>query len=350
VPAGEAKGGNRPGPGRACNQFLASLNSQKTSPANPCRREFDVFLQIHAAQIDMHGRQQRRLDMGEGCKDFKVFKSTRPLRYCAIAALIGAFPVPLAFGQGGQTEVSKTTPSNPQAPAPAPARPAVAPAAPAAPAAKPVSPIGAGAAWQTNLTQPPKPVEAPAAAAAPAAPQEDETAVVGKVNEYFNKMSDLQGKFVQTDPDGRQKHGRFYFQRPGKARFDYSAPSSLKIISDGRNLAIEDRDMNTSERYPLDVTPFKLLLNDNVDLAKDAKITAVEQGADVAVLSVEDKTGETSGRIRLFFNKADMSLKEWIITDAQGLDTRIEVSDLETNKKVAENLFIISPLGWDRDR
>jgi hypothetical protein len=37
-----------------------------------------------------------------------------------------------------------------------------------------------------------------------------------------------------------------------------------------------------------------------------------------------------------------MSLKEWIITDAQGLDTRIEVSEVEQNKKVAENLFIIS--------
>jgi hypothetical protein len=43
-------------------------------------------------------------------------------------------------------------------------------------------------------------------------------------------------------------------------------------------------------------------------------------------------------------------LKEWIITDAQGLDTRIEVSDLEQNKKVAENFFIISAFSMDRDR
>jgi len=44
-----------------------------------------------------------------------------------------------------------------------------------------------------------------------------------------------------------------------------------------------------------------------------------------------------------------MSLKQWIITDAQGLDTRIEVADLEKNKKLAENFFVISPtLGIDR--
>ncbi len=269
-------------------------------------------------------------------KALRSFKSARLLKRCAIGAAIGACCVPLAFAEGGETEVSKTTPSNP---------PAVI-SAPAAPAAKPVSPIGAGATWQTNVAKPQQ--SAPAAAATPV--QESDQEVVSEVNDYFNKLTDLQGTFIQTDPDSKQKHGKFYFQRPGKARFDYASPSSLRVISDGRNLVIEDRDMNTSERYPLDVTPFKLLLSDTVDLAKDAQILGVEQGPDAVILTVEEKDGNGSGRIRLFFNKADMSLKEWIITDAQGLDTRIEVSDLEQNKKIAENFFIISPFGLDRDR
>ena len=205
--------------------------------------------------------------------------------------------------------------------------------------------MGAGSSWQTNLA---KPQGAPPAAAAPA--EESDQEIVAKVNDYFNKLTDLQGSFVQTDPDNKLKRGKFYFQRPGKARFDYTSPSSLRVISDGRNLVIEDRDMNTSERYPLDVTPFKLLLSDTVDLAKDAHILGAEQGPDTIIITVEEKDSPGSGRIRLFFNKADMSLKEWIITDAQGLDTRIEISDLEQNKKVAENFFIISPFGLDRDR
>ena len=272
-------------------------------------------------------------------KVLKSFKTTRWLKQCAIGALIGVAYVPLAFAQGGQTEVSKTTPSNPPPPAaaPAPAAPAPAPA----PAAKPVSPIGSGANWQANVSQSPQPAPAPL--------QESDAQVVTKVNGYFNKLTDLQGTFLQTDPDGKQRRGRFYFQRPGKVRFDYAAPSKLRIVSEGRNLAIEDRDMNTSEKYPLDVTPFKLLLSETVDLAVDAKILGVEQGPDAYLLTVEDKSGDSSGRIRLLFNKADMALKEWIITDAQGLDTRIEVSDLERDKKVAENYFIISPFGLDHD-
>ncbi|MGO9982868.1 MAG: LolA family protein [Rhodomicrobium sp.] len=276
--------------------------------------------------------------MLDGREVLRLFKA-RWLRHCAAGALIGALHIPLAFAQDGQTVVSKTTPSNPPPVVAAPAVPA--------PAAKPAIPAASTSAWHANVAQPPQ----PAPAAAPAVPQETDQQIVTKVNDYFNKLTDLQGVFLQTDPDGKQKRGRFYFQRPGKIRFDYAPPSSLKIVSDGRNLAIEDKDMNTSERYPLDVTPFKLLLSETVDLANDAKVTAIEQGPDFFVLTAEEKGSEgSSGRIRLFFSKPDMVLKEWIITDAQGLDTRLEISELEQNKKVTENYFIISAFGLDRDR
>jgi outer membrane lipoprotein-sorting protein len=306
----------------------ALLQPQKVGMTQAKRREFDAFLQIHAAQATTALAQEAAEIMVQDQKIFKILKATRVLSLCAASALIAAAYAP-ALAQGGQTEVTKTTPSSPPPQAPAQA---VQPAAPAPKAA------AAGPQWQTNLAQPPQ------------SPQETDAQLVIKVNDYFNKLTDLQGTFIQTDPDSRQKAGRFYFQRPGKIRFDYALPSKLRIISDGRNLSIEDRDMNTSERYPLDVTPFRLLLSETVDLANDAKILGVEQGPDIIVLTAEDKSGDSSGRIRLLFNKADMSLKEWIITDAQGLDTRIQVSDLEQNKKVAENFFLISAFGLDRDR
>ncbi len=282
--------------------------------------------------------------MVHGLKDLRFSRRYRPLRRCAIGVLIAACHAPLAFAQGGETEISKTKPSTPPAAVTAPVAPVP---APAAPAQKPVSPIGAGAAWQATPQQA-APSAAPATAPAPLA--ESDQQIVTKVNDYFNNMTDLQGDFIQTDPDSKQRRGKFYFQRPGKARFDYASPSALRIISDGRNLVIEDRNLNTSERYPLDVTPFKLLLSEKVDLAADAHILAAEQGPDTYIVTVEEKDASGSGRIRLFMNKADMSLKEWIVTDAQGLDTRIEVSNLDPKQKIAENLFIISAFGLDRDQ
>lgn len=255
-------------------------------------------------------------------------------RHGAITAAMVLGFASVAFAQGGQTEVAKTVPANPP-----PAQPVVAAPAPQPPAPAPKPANQPASSWQTNLSQPPAP------------PQETDQQVIARINDYFNKLTNLQGTFVQTDPDNRIKRGRFYFERPGKVRFDYTQPSTLKIISDGRYLAIEDYSQNTSEKYPLDVTPFKLLLSESVDLANDAKIDSVEQGPDTIILTVEDKKGETSGRIRLFFDAPEISLREWIITDAQGLDTRIEVANLEQNKKVASNFFEFSHmLGIDHDR
>jgi outer membrane lipoprotein-sorting protein len=251
----------------------------------------------------------------------------RPAR-SLIAVLMLAGGANPALAQGGETEVAKTNPWSPPPQAHAPA------SASASAAAKPVSPIGgSGARWQAT-PQPP-------AAAAPLI-QDRDLEVVAKVNAYFNGMTNLSGAFVQTDPDNKQKHGKFYLQRPGKVRFDYDAPSHLQIISDGAYLAIEDHDLNTTDRFPIEMTPFRLLLAETVDLTKDANILGVDQGPDAVVVTVQDKKGDSSGRIRLIFKKADMSLKEWIISDAQGLDTRTQVSNLEQNKQLAAGLFEFS--------
>lgn len=273
--------------------------------------------------------------MHEGREHSRFQSNARRLAQCLVGVLLSAGCVESALAQGGQTEIMKTAPANPP---PAASAPAVAVPAPAAPA-KPASPIGGSPApWQTDLSQqkPQEPQSAPAAQIA-----DGDYEVIQKINAYFNGMTNLSGVFVQTDPDTKQKHGKFYMARPGKVRFDYAAPSQLKIISDGEYLAIEDHDLNTTDRYPIDMTPFRLLLADSVDLTRDANILAIEQGPADVVVAVEDKKGG-SGRIRLFFNKPDMRLREWIITDAQGLDTRIQIANLEQNKQLAADLFEFS--------
>jgi outer membrane lipoprotein-sorting protein len=287
--------------------------------------------------------------MDQGRKVTSFSRTGARLARCALGLLMAASSTGLAFAEGGQTEVAKTTPSNPPpvgvAPAPTPPAAAVAPApAPTPPpvaAAKPGSPIGGSAAssWRANVAQPQARPASPTPAPAVA---DSDLQIVTRINAYFNGMTNVSGLFIQTDPDNRQKSGRFYLERPGKVRFDYGVPSRLKIISDGQVLAIEDHELNTSERYPLDMTPFRLLLAEKVDLAADANILGVDQGPNDVVITVEDKKSSGSGRIRLFFNKADMSLKEWIVSDAQGLDTRIEVSNLEQNKQLAPELFELS--------
>lgn len=169
---------------------------------------------------------------------------------------------------------------------------------------------------------------------------EEQTEAITRINAYFNGIINLQGSFEQVDPNDKRSTGRFYVQRPGKIRFDYAPPSALRILADGHSLAIEDSDLKTVEKYPIKSTPFRLLLVDSVDLGRDARIVGVESQEGMLSISLEDKEGDAAGRIKLSFDtKPDLALKEWLITDAQGLTTRVTVADVVSGRKVATDFF-----------
>jgi len=174
-----------------------------------------------------------------------------------------------------------------------------------------------------------------------------QTKLVQEVSSYFGSLQNLKGSFVQTGgADNKRMKGKFFVKRPGRFRFDYALPSKQIIVSDGQNLAIQDLDLNNEDRVSLDQTPFRLLLRQDVDLLRDAKITEVQQDADMIVLGLEDKDPDSPGRIKLFLStKPNIELKEWVTTDAQGLDTRIELSELVKTDDLDGNLFKIQALG-----
>src|SRR5690606_25432174 len=169
----------------------------------------------------------------------------------------------------------------------------------------------------------------------------EQLAAIEEVNRYFNELKNLKGSFVQTDPDKKQSRGKLFVKKPGRFRFDYGAPSLKVIISDGRWLAIQDHDLNTEDVYELDNTPFRLLLRDGVDLARDAHIIDVQEAEDVIILTMQDKDPDAPGRITLFLTKQpELTLKEWVTVDAQGLETRVQLSSLDTKEDLDPALFI----------
>jgi outer membrane lipoprotein-sorting protein len=169
---------------------------------------------------------------------------------------------------------------------------------------------------------------------------EQQDAAVQRINAYFNNLTSVQGNFEQVDSNNKRTTGRFYVQRPGKLRFDYAPPSTLRLVADGHFLAIEDSSLKTIEKFPLESTPFRLLLGDGVDLARDARIVGVEGDEDTLGITLADKGGEAAGQIKLSFDtKPEMKLRQWVITDAQGLSTTVTVNDLVPGRKVAADFF-----------
>jgi outer membrane lipoprotein-sorting protein len=170
--------------------------------------------------------------------------------------------------------------------------------------------------------------------------------IVGKVSSYFSGIHTLQGSFLQTGADNQRMKGKFYLSRPGRFRFDYARPSRQIVISDGQYLAVEDLDLNTEDRVELDQTPFRLLLQSDVDLIRDAQIMEVQQSDDLIVVALQDKNPEAGGEITLFLaTKPDLELKAWVTKDAQGIDTRVEILNLDKTANLDGDLFKIVPLG-----
>ncbi|HEX4894266.1 MAG TPA: outer-membrane lipoprotein carrier protein LolA [Hyphomicrobiaceae bacterium] len=169
--------------------------------------------------------------------------------------------------------------------------------------------------------------------------------IVKSVSNYFNELINLRGNFVQTNAENQRLRGKFFVKRPGRLRFEYALPSKQLIVSDGNMLAIQDLDINTDDRLALEQTTFRILLRKDVDLLRDARVLEVQEADDLVIVALQDKNPEASGRIRLFLTKTPaLELKEWVTTDAQGLDTRIEISNLNKTEDIDPGLFkIVSP-------
>jgi len=167
-----------------------------------------------------------------------------------------------------------------------------------------------------------------------------QTELVHRVNAYFNHLKNLKGVFLQTSADNQRQRGKFYISRPGRFRFEFNPPSRVVIISDGKYVSIQDRDLNTDDRWDLGYTPFRALLQNDVDLLRDARILEAQQADNTIVIGFEDKSGEQSSRIKLFLNAGPpLQIKAWIAKDSQGLDTRVDLTEIVNIDEPDANLF-----------
>lgn len=166
-------------------------------------------------------------------------------------------------------------------------------------------------------------------------------AAIDQVSTYLNSITTLTGDFVQTAPDGNVTQGRFFIERPGRLRFEYAPPAQLQIISDGRWVAVQDRKLKTTEKYPLITTPLKMILSANVDLMRDARIVSVFPETEFVTLSIEETTGEAPGILTLMFDPVENRLTRWTVTDVQGLDTTVALENTVAGEPIDPRKFRI---------
>jgi outer membrane lipoprotein-sorting protein len=168
-------------------------------------------------------------------------------------------------------------------------------------------------------------------------------ALLEKISGYLSGVQTLVGSFVQVGPDGRRVEGSFYIQKPGKVRFAYNPPSPIEIIADGSAVVVRDRSLDTQDFYPLSQTPLRYLLADHIDLLRDTDVVSVSaDDTFITVVIEETKLVVGTNRLMIMFDAKNLQLKQWTVTDPQGLDTTVAIYNVDSGRKPDPNLFVIN--------
>jgi len=162
------------------------------------------------------------------------------------------------------------------------------------------------------------------------------------ITAYFNRFRTMEGDFIQFGPHGEQSEGVFHISRPGKIRFQYKPPVRLDVISDGKNVSILNTRTMTQDFYPLSKTPLRYLLAENIDLTARGLVDEVREESDLIAVVIVEKSKLENGKLTLVFDRHSYELKQWIVTDAQGLNTSVAVYNVTTGKQSSPELFKIN--------
>jgi outer membrane lipoprotein-sorting protein len=177
-----------------------------------------------------------------------------------------------------------------------------------------------------------------------AALRADQIDTILKAQLYLNRIETLHARFVQVSSNGAYAEGEVYVRRPGRMRFEYDPPHPVLMIADGTSLLYYDRELKQATFIPLWETPLWFLIRKKVDLTGGIEVSAVERGAGVIRITVQEKDAGAAGAVTLVFNDQPFALRKWAVTDAQGITTEVTLLNPEYGGKLSDKVFDYSDL------
>ena len=175
------------------------------------------------------------------------------------------------------------------------------------------------------------------------------------LEKFLSKTRTLQADFNQIlrTHDGevlQQSEGQFYLNRPGKFRWNYSAPYEQIIVSDGKRIWIYDVDLQQvtvqKQEAGLPTTPMALL-EDSFKLHQSFHVSPLDEHQGVYRLKLVSKTKESDfGEIVVGLDETGLRFMQ--LHDQFEQVTDIVFSNIDTNTKLADEIFeFIPPEGVD---
>jgi outer membrane lipoprotein carrier protein len=176
-----------------------------------------------------------------------------------------------------------------------------------------------------------------------------------RLHTFFDDTHSLQADFEQTLFDENlsaleDSRGKMYLERPGKFRWDYSAPYPQEIVSDGEKVWIYDSELAQvtvkALGDTLGDTPALLLTSERpLDESFDIKDLDADDG--LAWVELVPKSPDaTFASVRLGFDGDE--LRVMALVDSFGQTTKITFAEIVKNPNFNHEIFTFSaPDGVD---
>ncbi|MGD8558959.1 MAG: outer membrane lipoprotein chaperone LolA [Gammaproteobacteria bacterium] len=171
-----------------------------------------------------------------------------------------------------------------------------------------------------------------------------------RLNQFYRQVTSMRADFTQsiiseTRPNAEKSQGVLEMQRPGKFRWNYSAPYEQQIVADGKRLYIYDVEMEQVIVKPLDLalgnTPAVLLsgganITDKFEVEEITENRESDKSLFWLQLLPRDKD---AGFEKLLLAFAGDHIKIMELKDAFGQVTRLTFSNMKLNPDIDPSVF-----------
>jgi outer membrane lipoprotein-sorting protein len=164
-------------------------------------------------------------------------------------------------------------------------------------------------------------------------------ASTAEVEKYINSIRTLKARFVQSNPNGMVVQGTFYVRRPGRMRFEYDAPSQLKIVADGYQVTMWDIANKDFGQWPIGWTAASFLVKDQLSLTGDLQVEKSERQDGMLHLTLTQPRKPQEGKVIVRLSENPMTLRGWTIIDNRGNHVNVSLQDVQSGIQLADQLF-----------
>ena len=160
-----------------------------------------------------------------------------------------------------------------------------------------------------------------------------------KIINYLNSFNTLKSNFIQVNTNGDILTGKIALIRPGKFRIEYNE-TSLLIISDGKKVAVINKDIKSVSFYSLKDLPASIILFKDISLNAIhlLKSKNLENRIEITFTTNKKKNDEI---IQITFEKQPLIMKKWSIDGLNETKTEIMFNNLLLDNQIDAKLFDI---------